>query len=481
MVKGYQPYKSEVDFVRATSGEITAFGVLALVNFISLSALVLTHLWTRNVAGIPQLIRKLFLRDKAGSFPHYNLWLDASAINLLIIAVVATSPWGLLYLDTDVAYGTKDPAYWICLVQGSFVLVWAVFFSAGALCVIVKMWPRITFLNSQLLPYRNPPWLDILILSYPWLLFIGFGFGALTVGVLHPEDIVMRELYCAIEARSLQQAALGVTIFNLLLLLGLEIHMLVFITRHLSLPDNSTTAPSIEDRTTSASSSHKAINPKQGLRIGGLKIEVIIRPMIFGVVAILSFGMVCITLKYVRAQPWSKLVLCIIPTMTFIAYASETELLELWGVTRLFRRRRAAPPPELPRGENTDHFGIERMEWPASILKSSSTDIVYTTEIIEEKKVLDEEIAVGETQPPQVQPCQVQALPYKDTIKVHTIIVEDQQSPGSVPSSPKIEAGETLYQRGLLEWKGRLQASPGQIQPLPTRPFHSAQDRRISM
>lgn len=68
-----------------------------------------------------------------------ELQADRATLNLLAISCLITAPWILLYLDSDVAYGKKPPAYGVCLVQAGFVMGWAVTLAAGALGVVMKV------------------------------------------------------------------------------------------------------------------------------------------------------------------------------------------------------------------------------------------------------------------------------------------------------------------------------------------------------
>jgi hypothetical protein len=184
-------------FNRASSAEMTAFGILGLINFIACGALLLTHLWCRNTLDVPRKIRRRLRSLKRTNLDQKEtdddddwfapeLQADRSTLNLLAVSCLSTPPWILLYLDSAVAYSTKPPAYGVCLVQGSFVMGWAVFMAAGAFGVVMskskypppavfasprlsirtclaEIWPRITRLNSSLMPYVMPLWLEILV------------------------------------------------------------------------------------------------------------------------------------------------------------------------------------------------------------------------------------------------------------------------------------------------------------------------------
>ena len=137
-------------FTRASSAEMTAFGVLGLINFIACGTLLLTHLWCRNTLDIPRRIRRRFrslrkvsvgLKEEEDDWFAPELQADRSTLNLLAVSCLSTPPWILLYLDSAVAYSTKPPAYGVCLVQGSFVMGWAVFMAAGAFGVVMKVSP----------------------------------------------------------------------------------------------------------------------------------------------------------------------------------------------------------------------------------------------------------------------------------------------------------------------------------------------------
>jgi hypothetical protein len=142
---------------RASSAEMTAFGVIALLNFIACGSLLLTHLWCRNTLDIPRKIRSVLRSrwkrnaqslegetDGDDDWFDLDLQADRTTLNLLAVSCLSTPPWILLYLDREVAYGTKPPNYGVCLVQGSFVMAWAVFMAAGAFGVVMKV-SRVTF------------------------------------------------------------------------------------------------------------------------------------------------------------------------------------------------------------------------------------------------------------------------------------------------------------------------------------------------
>jgi hypothetical protein len=225
-------------FNRASTAEMTAFGILGLINFIACGALLLTHLWCRNTLDVPRKIRRRLRSLKRMNLDQREtddeddwfapeLQADRSTLNLLAVSCLSTPPWILLYLDSAVAYSSKPPAYGVCLVQGSFVMGWAVFMAAGAFGVVMsksvhlpagvfvpqrlsirtyptEIWPRITRLNSSLMPYVVPLWLEILVghrtllnsissahsiytiqlLALPWGLLAIFFFSALAVSVI---------------------------------------------------------------------------------------------------------------------------------------------------------------------------------------------------------------------------------------------------------------------------------------------------------
>lgn len=136
-------------FNRASSAEMTAFGILGLINFIACGALLLTHLWCRNTLDVPRKIRRRLRSLKRTNLDQKEtdddddwfapeLQADRSTLNLLAVSCLSTPPWILLYLDSAVAYSTKPPAYGVCLVQGSFVMGWAVFMAAGAFGVVMS-------------------------------------------------------------------------------------------------------------------------------------------------------------------------------------------------------------------------------------------------------------------------------------------------------------------------------------------------------
>lgn len=352
-------------FNRASSAEMTAFGILGLINFIACGALLLTHLWCRNTLDVPRKIRRRLRSLKRTNLDQKEtdddddwfapeLQADRSTLNLLAVSCLSTPPWILLYLDSAVAYSTKPPAYGVCLVQGSFVMGWAVFMAAGAFGVVMKIWPRITRLNSSLMPYVMPLWLEISLLALPWVLLAIFFFSALAMGIKQPQRVLMGQFYCWIFAYKLQRAALAVSSALLLAVLLLEIHMTFFIIRYLAISDNVPTRTAsrpppmseasdmppgtfVPPQTQSEMDAERGPSriKKKARRIGGIRIGVIIRPMGFGVCCLVGLGMTTVTLVIDRTATWGKLVLASIPLGAFFSYASQPEILRAWGLGRL--------------------------------------------------------------------------------------------------------------------------------------------------
>jgi len=138
---------------RATSAEMTAFGLIGLFNFIACGSLLLTHLWCRNTLDLPRRIRLAYrsrwkrsgrgrkgeMMEDVDDWFELEFQADRTTLNLLAVSCLSTPPWILLYLDREVAYGVKPPNYGVCLVQGSFVMTWAVFMAAGAFGVMMKV------------------------------------------------------------------------------------------------------------------------------------------------------------------------------------------------------------------------------------------------------------------------------------------------------------------------------------------------------
>lgn len=192
----YHPYAWPGAAHRASDPELTVFGLLALFSFVSCGALWLTHLWVRDWAGsrtacwrarfaAERWWRRRRSRDETtekdedeeqhqvvpppvGDLP----WADRSTLNLLAICCISSVPWSFLYLDhpstatTSSAYartGAGSPTYAVCLTQGSYVLSWCVFLSAGALGVMVKMWTRIALIDRRLVPWRMPLGVEIAV------------------------------------------------------------------------------------------------------------------------------------------------------------------------------------------------------------------------------------------------------------------------------------------------------------------------------
>jgi hypothetical protein len=134
----YHPYRWK-GVNRASSTEMTLFGLISLFNFIACGSLFLTFLYLSYKPLIRSYLKRSSPEEKRLARQRTNISEILPSLNLLLICTTSCIPWIFLYLDHDVAYATKAPPFGVCLTQGSMVMTWAAFVSGGAACVITKV------------------------------------------------------------------------------------------------------------------------------------------------------------------------------------------------------------------------------------------------------------------------------------------------------------------------------------------------------
>ncbi|KAH8119186.1 hypothetical protein DFH11DRAFT_427971 [Phellopilus nigrolimitatus] len=303
----YFPLRDSDDYEFPQSFLVTADGrrysLNAMVMFFVLQIL-------GGHVGVPSVLVTLFYAKGLRRHPML--------INFLVTWVIySTSFCVLLYLGKQ--FG-PEPTYGLCVFQASAIYGTAVMTATAGLSFVLNLWLTLRAMSNNKSVVDQSNWRNIALIASPYVTFAIFVIFAAIFGSTNPSLVTRNRylFYCTINSKAMDiiPAVSAMIMFTIILFEAL----IAFKLYHM----------------------HKAFVHMRSN--GGPPMHLVVRVGVFSVYSFLAI-IACIGFWSRAGAELPYIIQASLPTAAFLIFGTQKDLLEVWGVIRIWHWIRRKPRP----------------------------------------------------------------------------------------------------------------------------------------